>query len=295
MINRDVVLTCALTGAGDTVDRSEHVPVTPEQIANAAIEAAEAGASIVHVHVRDTETGKGGRDPAHFREVVERIKKSGTDIVLNLTVGMGAQLQLADEDPRKTGNETDLVSAEVRFRHIEELKPEICTLDCGSMNFGEDVVVVNRLMDLRWMAKRAQELGVKPELEVFDMGQMQHALTLIREGLIDDPPLFQFCLDIASGAPATAEAMLALRSMLPPGANWAAFGISRAEMPMVAQAMLLGGNCRVGLEDNLYLAKGVLATNGLLVAKAKHIVEELGGQVLTPEQSRDKFGLNKQW
>ncbi len=294
-MNRNVVLTCALTGAGDTVDRSEHVPVTPEEIANAAIEAAEAGASIVHVHVRDTETGKGGRDPAHFREVVERVKDSGTDIVFNLTVGLGAQLQLLDEDPRKTGNETDLVSAEERFRHIEELKPEICTLDCGTMNFGEDLVVINRLMDLRYMAKRAQELGVKPELEIFDMGQMQHALTLMREGLIDDPPLFQFCLDIASGAPATAEAILAMKSMLPPGANWAAFGIARSEMPMVAQAMLLGGHCRVGLEDNLYLSKGVLATNGQLVEKAKRIVEELGGRVLTPEEARDKFGLQKQW
>ncbi len=294
-MNREVVLTCALTGAGDTVDKSKHVPVTPQEIADAAIEAAEAGASIVHVHVRDVESGKGGRDPAHFRDVVERIKDSGTDIVLNLTVGMGAQLQLVEEDPRKTGIETDLVSAEERFRHIEELKPEICTLDCGSMNFGEDLVVINRLMDLRYMAKRAQELGVKPELEVFDMGQMQHALTLIREGLIDDPPLFQFVLGVPSGAPATAEAMIALKNMLPAGANWAAFGISKSEMAMVAQAMLLGGNCRVGLEDNLYLSKGILATNGQLVAKAKTIVEELGGRVLTPDEARGKFSLKKQW
>lgn len=294
-MNTEVVLTCALTGAGDTVGKSEYVPVTPKQIANAAIDSAKAGASVVHIHVRDTKTGKGGRDPAHFREVVERIRQSGADIALNLTVGMGAQLQLGDMDPRKRGDETDLVPADERFRHIEELKPEICTLDCGSMNFGEDTVVINRLMDLRFMAKRAQELGVKPELEVFDMGQMQHALTLVREGLIDDPPLFQFVLGVPSGAPATAEAMLALRGMLPQGANWAAFGISRSEMPMVAQAMLLGGHCRVGLEDNLYLAKGVLATNGQLVAKAKHIVEELGGCVLSPQEAREKLGLKKQW
>lgn len=294
-MNTDVILTCALTGAGDTTSKSEYVPVTPEQIANAALEAANAGASIVHVHVRNVETGKGGRDPAHFREVVERIRDSGTDVVLNLTVGMGGQIQMADLDPRKTGDETDLMPAETRFQHIEELKPEICTLDCGSMNFGEDTVVVNRLMDLRWMATRAKELGVKPELEVFDMGQMQQALVLIREGLIEDPPLFQFCLDIASGAPATAEALMALKSMLPAGANWAAFGISKSQMPMVAQAMLLGGNCRVGLEDSLYLSRGVLATNGQLVAKAKRIVEELGGQVLSPQAARDKFGLRKQW
>ena len=294
-MNTDVILTCALTGAGDTVDKSKHVPVTPEQIAVSAIDAARAGASAVHVHVRNPETGKGGRDPAHFRDVVRRIKESGTDIVLNLTVGMGAQMQLMDPDPRKTGNETDLVSAEERFRHIEELKPEICTLDCGSMNFGEDTVVINRLMDLRFMAKRAKELGVKPELEVFDMGQMQHALTLVREGLVDDPPLFQFCLGITSGAPATAEAMLAMKSMLPPNAQWAAFGISRSEMPMVAQAMILGGHCRVGLEDNLYLSKGVLATNGQLVEKAKRIVEELGGRVLSPAEARAQLGLRKQW
>lgn len=294
-MNTEVALTCALTGAGDTAGKSEHVPVTPGQIADAALEAADAGASIVHIHVRDVETGKGGRDPAHFREVVERIRDAGADIVLNLTVGMGGQLQLADMDPRKTGNETDLVSAEERFRHIEELKPEICTLDCGTMNFGEDTVVINRLMDLRFMAKRAQELGVKPELEIFDMGQMQHALTLIDEGLIDNPPLFQFVLGVPSGAPATAEAMIALKTMLPPGANWAAFGISRTEMPMVAQAMLLGGNCRVGLEDNLYLAKGALATNGQLVSKAKRIIEELGGRVLTPQQARENLGLKRQW
>jgi uncharacterized protein (DUF849 family) len=294
-MNSEVVLTCALTGAGDTVARSEHVPVSPEQIASAAIEAAECGASVVHVHVRDVETGKGGREPDNFREVVERIREARVDIVLNLTVGMGAQLVLPEEDPRNTGDETDLVPADIRFRHIEDLKPEICTLDCGTMNFGEDMVVINRLMDLRYMAKRAQVLGVKPELEVFDMGQMQHAVALVREGLIDDPPLFQFCLGIPSGAPASAEAMLAMKSMLPSGANWAAFGISRYEMPMVAQAMLLGGHCRVGLEDNLYLSKGVLATNGQLVAKAKRIIEELGGRVLSPEEARGKLGLKKQW
>ncbi len=294
-MNKDVVLTCALTGAGDTVEKSPHVPVTPQQIADAAIEAANAGASVVHVHVRNIETGKGGRDPGHFREVVDRIRDSGTDIVLNLTVGMGAQLQLEDQDPRKVGHETDLVSAEERFRHIEDLRPEICTLDCGSMNFGEDVIVINRLTDLRYMAKRAQALGVKPELEVFDMGQMQHALTLIHEGLIDDPCLFQFVLGVPSGAPATAEAMMVLKNMLPAGSNWAAFGISRSEMPMVAQAMLLGGNCRVGLEDNLYLSKGILATNGQLVAKAKKIIEELDARVLTPQEAREKLGLKKQW
>lgn len=295
MMNTDVVITCALTGAGDTADKSPHVPVTPEEIANAAIEAADAGASVVHVHVRDVATGQGGRDPAHFREVVERIRDSGTDIVLNLTAGMGAQLRIPDQNPLNISDTTDLVSAEERFQHVVELKPEICTLDCGSMNFGEDTVVINRMMDLRYMAIKAKELGVKPELEAFDMGQVQHACSLINEGLIDDDPLFQFVLGVPSGAPATAESIIALKSMIPANANWAAFGISRTEMPMVAQAMLLGGNVRVGLEDNLYLSKGVLATNGSLVAKATHIIEELGGSVLSPQATRDKLGLTKQW
>ena len=295
MINTEVILTCALTGAGDTADKSPHVPVTPEQIANAAIEAADAGASIVHVHVRDTETGEGGRDPAHFKEVVERIRDSGTDIVLNLTAGMGAQLRISSSNPLEIDDTTDLVCAEERFQHVVELKPEICTLDCGSMNFGEDTVVINRMMDLRWMAIKAKELGVKPELEAFDMGQVQHACNLIQEGLIEGDPLFQFVLGVSSGAPATAESIIALKSMIPANANWAAFGISRAEMPMAAQAMLLGGNVRVGLEDNLYLRKGVLATNGSLVTKAKHIIEELGGSVLSPQAAREKLGLIKQW
>jgi len=280
-----------VTGAGDTVGKSPHVPVTPAQIARAAIDAAKAGAAIVHIHVRDPMTGKGGRDPAHFREVVERIRKSGTDVVLNLTAGMGGQLQLNDVDPMKRGPETDLVSSEIRFRHVEDLRPEICTIDCGSMNFGEDTVVVNRPADLRWMAKRARELGVKPELEVFDMGQMVNALNLCKEGLIDDPPMFQICLGIAGGAPATSESMLALRNMMPGNAHWAAFGISRAEFPMLAQAVLFGGHVRVGLEDNLYLGKGQLATNAQLVEKAVRLVRELGARVVGPEETRRKLKL----
>lgn len=290
-MNQDVIITCAVTGAGDTVGKSPHVPVTPAQIARAAIDAAKAGAAIVHIHVRDPMTGKGGRDPAHFREVVERIRKSGTDVVLNLTAGMGGQLQLNDVDPMKRGPETDLVSSEIRFRHVEDLRPEICTIDCGSMNFGEDTVVVNWPADLRWMAKRARELGVKPELEVFDMGQMVNALNLCKEGLIDDPPMFQICLGIAGGAPATSESMLALRNMMPSNAHWAAFGISRAEFPMLAQAVLFGGHVRVGLEDNLYLGKGQLATNAQLVEKAVRLVRELGARVVGPEETRRKLKL----
>ena len=290
-MNSDVIITCALTGAGDTVGKHPGVPVTHAQIAAAAIEAAQAGAAIVHVHVRDVASGQGGRDPAHFREVVETIRAASTDVVINLTAGMGGQLHLPDDDPARPGPQTDLVPSNVRFRHIEELRPEICTIDCGSMNFGENIVVVNRAADLRWMAGRARELGVKPELEVFDMGQVLHALDLIAAGLIDDPPMFQLCLGCPGGAPATTESMLALRNMLPRNAHWAAFGISRLEFPMVAQAVLLGGHVRVGLEDNLWLDKGRLASNGELVAKAVRIVTELGARVLSPAEARVRLGL----
>jgi uncharacterized protein (DUF849 family) len=286
-----VAITCAITGAGDTFGKSPHVPVTPAEIAASAIDAAKAGAAIVHIHVRDPETGKGGRDPAHFREAVARIRDSGVDVILNLTAGMGGILHRPHVDPNADGPGSDLVASEERFIHIEELKPEICTIDCGSMNFGADNVVVNRPRDLAWMARRAQELGVKPELECFDMGQVQHALDLVKAGLIDAPPMFQFVLGVPGGAPATAEAMLALRGMLPTGAQWAAFGISRHEFPMVAQAALLGGHVRVGLEDNLYLEKGVFATNAQLVEKAGRILGELGAELLTPKEARAALGL----
>lgn len=287
----ETVITCAITGAGDTAGKSPHVPITPKQVADACIEAAQAGAAIVHVHVRDPETGKGARNPEFYREAIGRVRESGTDVVLNITAGMGGMLHLPDRDPWKHGSETDLVDSETRFVHIEELLPEICTIDCGSMNFGEENVVVNRPGDLVWMAKRARELGVKPELECFDMGQVQHALNLMKAGLIDDPPMFQFCLGIAGGAPATTEAMMALRAMVPANAHWAAFGISRHEFPMVAQAVLLGGHVRVGLEDNLYLEKGVFATNGQLVEKAVRLLREMGVRPMTPHETRQKLKL----
>lgn len=290
---RNVAITCALTGAGDTVGRSPHVPVTPEQIAADAIAAAQAGAAVVHVHVRDPATGVGGRDPALFRKTVEIIRNSGTDVVLNLTAGMGGKLHLPNEDPAEKGPETDLVPSEERFRHVVELLPEICTIDCGSMNFGQQEVVVNRPRDLAWMAKKAQELGVKPELECFDMGQVQNGIDLIDKGLIDGQPLFQFVLGVSGGAPATTESMIAMRTMLPHNAIWAAFGISRHEFPMVAQAALLGGHTRVGLEDNLYLGKGEFATNAQLVAKAATILTELGFGIMGPDEFRAELKLKK--
>jgi uncharacterized protein (DUF849 family) len=293
-MNRKVMLTCAVTGAGDTVGKSDKVPVTPQQIAAACVDAAEAGASVVHVHVRDPRTGQGGRDPEHFREVVARIRDSGADIVLNLTAGMGGQLNLADDDPSCMVAGTDLATAAERMRHIEELLPEMCTLDCGSMNFANNVVV-NRVRDLERMAEIAQRVGVKPELEVFDFGQIEIARHLIARGLIDGRPLFQLCLGIAWGAPASMDAMLAMKNALPANADWAAFSISRAAMPMVAQAALAGGNCRVGLEDNLYLDKGQLATNGQLVKRARQILESIDIGVLTPAETRTQLGLKKRW
>lgn len=289
-----VILTCAVTGAGDTVGKHPGVPVTPAQVAAACAEAAAAGASIVHVHVRDPATGKGARDPALFREVVARVREAGTDIVLNLTAGMGGQLMLAADDPARMLEGTDLATPDQRMQHVVELLPEMCTLDCGSMNFGPDVVI-NRVRDLERMAAIAQRLGVKPELEVFDFGQIEIAKHLIAAGLIDGRPLFQLCLGIAWGAPATTEAMAAMKAALPAGSDWAAFAISRNEFPMVAQAALLGGHCRVGLEDNLYLGKGQLATNGQLVERAVRILDSIGMTVATPNEARERLGLVRRW
>ena len=295
-MNNEVIITCAVTGAADAVGKHPDMPVTPEQIATAAIEAAKAGAAVAHIHVRDPETGKGSRDPALFRETVERIRDSGTDVVLNLTAGMGGDLYMGPPDDPSAFDEaeTDLAPAMERLVHVDETRPEICTLDCGTMNFGdESYVMVNTPPILREMAKGIRALGVKPEVEVFDMGHLWLAKQLFAEGLIDAPPLFQICLGIPYGAPADTTTMKAMVDQLPPGAMWAGFGISRMQMPMVAQAVLLGGHVRVGLEDNLYLERGVFASNAQLVEKAGRLVEIMGARVLTAAEARAKLGLNK--
>jgi uncharacterized protein (DUF849 family) len=291
-MNNEVMVTCAVTGAGDSTGRSPHVPKTPKQIAAACIEAAEAGAAVVHIHVRDPETGKAARRVEYYEEVVEIVRSSPVDVVLNLTAGMGGDLYLDADDPSKIIEGTDLATPYQRLEHVDRLRPEVCTIDCGSMNFG-DHVVVNRSADLEKMARFALEWGVKPELEVFDMGQVNMACRLVAKGLVPGRPLFQFCLGIEGGAAASAESIFAMRSMLPPDAIWAAFGISHHEMPMVAQAVLLGGNVRVGLEDNLYLERGVLATNGQLVEKAVRIVRDLGARTLTPAEARTLLNVSK--
>ena len=292
-INRRVIVTCAVTGAGDSVGKHPAIPVTPAQIAAAAAEAAQAGAAVAHIHVRDPETGRASRDPALYREVVERIRASGTDVIINLTAGMGGDLFIGpDHAPTRFGADTDLVGAEARAVHVAELLPEICTLDCGSLNFGDGSLVYVSTPDmLRAQAALIQRLGVKPELEVFDTGHLWFAKQMLAEGLLDQPPLFQFCLGIPWGAPAEPRLMLAMRDLLPDGALWAGFGIGRMQMPMVAQAVLLGGNVRVGLEDNLYLDRGVFASNGSLVERACRIVENLGARVVGPAEARGIIGL----
>ena len=292
-MNNDVIITCAVTGAGDTVGKHPEIPVTPAEIAASAIDAAKAGAAIVHCHVRDPATGKGARDVSLYREVVARIRDSDTDVVINLTSGMGGDLVVGpDEMPTAFGEETDLVGALDRLPHVEELLPEICSLDCGSYNFGEGSLVYVSTPDmLRRGARRIQELGVKPELEIFDTGHLSFTLRMLDEGLIDDPPLFQLCFGIPWGAPAEVGVMKSWVDLLPPGANWTAFAISRNQMPFAAQSVLLGGHVRVGLEDNLYLRRGVFATNAQLVEQARKIVELIGARVLGPVEAREKFGL----
>ena len=287
-MNPKIIITSAVTGAGDTVGKHPAIPVTPEQIANSALEAASAGAAIVHCHVRDPKTGKGARGVHLYAEVVERIRAKNTNVIINLTAGMGGDLEIgAGEKPMNWGPGTDFVGPEERLVHIKALRPEICTLDCGSLNFGDgNGIMVQTPTQLREQAKLIMSYGVKPEMEIFDSGNLWFAKQLVAEGLIGDPPLFQLCLGIPWGAPYDSETMAYQKAQLPPGAVWAAFGIGRNEFPAVAQAVLLGGHVRVGLEDNIWLEKGVYASNGTLVEKAVKIIEILGTKAATPDEAR---------
>jgi uncharacterized protein (DUF849 family) len=294
-VNWEVFITCAVTGVGDTVARSDRVPVTPEQIADAAIEAATAGAAIAHIHVRDPDTGRGARAPGLYAEVVERIRAADVDVVVNLTAGMGGDVVLGGEESPlpldKAG--TDLVGATERLEHVAQLLPEICTLDFGSMNFaaGGDYLLVNTPSVLRAMARQVRELGVRPELEVFDTGHLVLVKELIGEGLIEEPVLIQLCTGIPYGAPDDPATLLAMVNQLPPAAIFSTFSIGRMQLPYVAMAALVGGNVRVGLEDNIYLTRGRLATNGELVERAVTILESMNVRVLGPAEVRDKLHL----
>ena len=296
-MNNEAFITCAITGAGATTDRSDKVPVTPEQIADSALEAAAAGAAVVHLHVRDPATGKGSRDPELYRQVVERIRSAPTDVIINLTAGMGGDLALGGTDrPLPVDPDgTDMVGAEERLIHVAQLLPDICTLDCGSMNFaaGGDYVMMNTPEMLMAMARHVQELGVKPELEVFDTGHLVMVHDMIAAGVLDTPTLIQLCTGIKYGAPADVATLMAMVERLPADAVFSAFAIGRMQLPFVAMAVLAGGNVRVGLEDNLMLSRGVLATNGELVERAVTILEGMNVRVLPPEQARTALGLDR--
>lgn len=293
-MNSEVFITCAVTGSGDTAGRSPHLPVSPSEIADAAIEAAKAGAAIAHCHVRNPETGAPARDPALYREVVERIRESGTDVIINLTAGMGGDLVLGSTDaplPLDTRG-TDLAGATERLAHVRDLLPEICTLDCGTMNFGEgEFIMTNTPACLREMARQIQGLGVRPELEIFDSGHLAMARALVAEGLIEEPVLVQLCMGIPYGAPDDPTTLLALVNNLPDDWVFSAFSIGRRQLPYVALAALVGGNVRVGLEDNLYLSRGVLATNPQLVERAVRILEGMNIRILSPAETRRRLRL----
>ena len=294
-MNRNVIVSCAVTGSGASVDKHPAIPVTPKEIAAAAIEAAKAGAAIAHIHVREPDSGKSSRRVELYREVVSRIRESNVDVIINLTTGMGGDLFLGpDDEPMNFSDNTDCVGMMERIKHVEELLPEICSLDCGSFNYAEgDYVYISTPNMLEQGARRLQEIGVKPELEVFELGHISFTKHLIAQGLLDDPPLFQVCLGIRWAAEANTASFKTMVDALPEGCNWAGFGTSAMEMPMVAQAVLLGGNIRVGLEDNLYLEKGVFASNGQLVERACNIVHRMGCTIQTPSEARQTLGLKR--
>ncbi|MDP6198476.1 MAG: 3-keto-5-aminohexanoate cleavage protein [Porticoccaceae bacterium] len=294
-ISSDVFITCAVTGSGSTQDRSDKVPRSPKQIADSAIAAAKAGAAVVHCHVRDPETGAPSRDPKLYRELTERIRDADTDVVLNLTAGMGGDMVFGPPSaPLPLQSGTDMGSAESRMKPIADCLPEICTLDCGTMNFAEaDYVMTNTPGMLREMAGMMASLGVKPEIEVFDTGHLWFAKQLASEGLIDDPVLIQLCMGIPWGAPNDLNTYMAMVNNIPDHWHWSSFSMSRDQMPYVAASVLAGGNVRVGLEDNLWLEKGVLATNEALVNKAAIIIEAMGAKLMSPQQVRDQLGLVK--
>ena len=295
-MNREVFITCAVTGSGDTTGKSDKVPITPEQIANSAIDAAKAGAAVVHCHVRDPETGKPSRDPKLFREVTERIRDSATDTVLNLTAGMGGDLVLGGvETPLPVDpNGTDMAGATERLLHVADCLPEICTLDCGTMNFGHgDYVMTNSTSMLVEMAKQMKALGVKPEIEAFDTGHLWFAKHLVEEGHIEKTALVQLCMGIPWGAPDDLNTLMAMVNNVPKDWVFSAFSIGRNAMAYPAAAILAGGNIRVGLEDNIYLSRGVFATNAQLVERAVNVAENMGATVIGPDAVRERLGLTK--
>jgi uncharacterized protein (DUF849 family) len=296
-MNREVFITCAVTGSGGTQDRSPHVPRSPKEIAESAIAAAKAGAAIVHCHVRDPETGAPSRDLGLYREVTDRIRDSDTDVVLNLTAGMGGDITFGGVESPLPVNAagTDMIGASERVAHVAECLPEICTLDCGTMNFAEaDYVMTNTPGMLQAMGKMMTDLGVKPEIEAFDTGHLWYAKQLVKDGILEANALVQLCMGVPWGAPNDLNTFMAMVNNVPADWNWSAFSLGRDQMAYVAASVLAGGNVRVGLEDNLYLDKGVLAENWQLVERAGSIISNLGARVISPAEVRTRLGLTKQ-
>jgi len=294
-IKPNIFITCAITGSGSTQDLSSNVPRSPKQIADSAIAAAKAGAAVVHCHVRDPKTGVPSRDPRLYRELTDRIRDSKTDVILNLTAGMGGDMFFGPPSaPLPLKNETDMGSAESRMEPIADCLPEICTLDCGSMNFGEgDYVMTNTPGMLRTMGSMMTALGIKPEIEAFETGHLWFAKQLVKEGVIESPALVQLCMGVPWGAPNDLNTYMAMVNNIPIDWHWSSFSISRDQMPYVAASVLAGGNVRVGLEDNIWLEKGLLATNESLVKKATTIIEAMGSTLMSPQQVRDLLDLTK--
>jgi uncharacterized protein (DUF849 family) len=295
-MSREVFITCAVTGSGATQDRSPHVPRSPKQIADSAIAAARAGAAIVHCHVRDPDTGAPSRRLDLYRELTDRIRASEVDVILNLTAGMGGDMVFGPTNAPLPLNPkgTDMAGAEERVAHVADCLPEICTLDCGTMNFAEaDYVMTNTPGMLRAMGRMMTDLGVKPEIEAFDTGHLWFAKELVREGVLDGPALVQLCMGVPWGAPDDLNTFMAMVNNVPPDWVFSAFSLGRNQMAYAAAAVLAGGHVRVGLEDNLWLDKGVLATNAQLVERAAGVVEGMGARIMTPAQVRDKLGLVK--
>jgi uncharacterized protein (DUF849 family) len=295
-MNREVFITAAVTGSGSTQDRSPHVPRSPKEIADSAIEAAKAGAAIVHCHVRDPDTGVPSRDLKLYRELTDRVRDADVDVVLNLTAGMGGDIVFGSTDSPFPVNDagTDMIGAEERVAHVVECRPEICTLDCGTMNFAEaDYVMTNTPGMLTAMGRMMTESGVKPEIEAFDTGHLWYAKQLVKDGVLDSPALVQLCMGVPWGAPDDLNTFMAMVNNVPDDWTFSAFALGRNQMAYAAAAVLAGGNVRVGLEDNLWLDKGVLATNAQLVERAKGVIEGMGARVIGPDEVRSKLGLTK--
>ncbi len=294
-MNREVFITCAVTGSGSTQDRSPHVPRSPAEIAASAIDAAKAGAAVVHCHVREPETGVPSRRLELYREVTDRIRDAEVDVVLNLTAGMGGDIVFGGaEAPLPLAAGTDMASAEERVAHVAECLPEICTLDCGTMNFAEaDYVMTNTPGMLQAMGGMMTALGVKPEIEAFDTGHLWYARQLVADGVLTVPALVQLCMGVPWGAPNDLNTFMAMVNAIPEDWAWSAFSLGRDQVPYAAAAVLAGGNVRVGLEDNLFLEKGVLATNAQLVEKAASIIEGIGARIMKPQEVRETLGLTK--